>query len=194
MQAQMAREEGHFNLSEVVAGIYAKIKRRHPHVWGDWEVESSDEVVANWDAIKDAEKAEKEEAIPPSLLDDIPVALPALARSQKIQERVRKVGFDWPQVAGVVDKVHEEIGELQRARTTAEQRAELGDILFALVNWARWLGLDAEAALREANMRFSRRFRLLEALASKRDVELASADLETLEAFWQEAKGLLNRE
>jgi tetrapyrrole methylase family protein/MazG family protein len=192
MQAQMAREEEQFRLNEIIGGIYAKIKRRHPHVWGDWDVSGSEEVVANWDAIKAQEKADAgRQDGPPSLLDGIPPTLPALAQAHKIQARVRKVGFDWPSVEGVVAKLEEEIHELEKAEGTAEQRAELGDILFALVNWARWLGLDAEAALREANVRFMRRFRLLEQLAVEKGVDLDAAGLDQLEAFWQQAKGIL---
>jgi tetrapyrrole methylase family protein/MazG family protein len=196
MQAQMAREEEHFRLNDLIGDIYAKIKRRHPHVWGDWEVENTADVLENWEAIKAREKAEgvDEEAHPPSLLDDIPPTLPALALAHKIQARVRKVGFDWPSVQGVVAKLHEEIGELEAARNPSEQQEELGDILFALVNWARWHGLDAEAALREANLRFERRFRLLEQLAVEKSLDLDKADLDQLEALWQQAKGILSQE
>ncbi|MDT8304809.1 MAG: nucleoside triphosphate pyrophosphohydrolase [Anaerolineae bacterium] len=187
MQTQMAREEELFRLSEVIGDIHAKIKRRHPHVWGDWEVAHSEEVVANWEAIKVQEK-KVESGRPPSILDNIPAALPALARSQKVQERVRKVGFDWPALDGVVAKLDEEIAELRGARSARAQRAEMGDLLFAAVNWARWLGIDAEAALREANLRFDRRFRRLEALADVRGISLEDATIEALEVLWQEVK------
>ncbi len=187
MQAQMAREEELFRLSDVIADIHAKIKRRHPHVWGDWQATHSDEVIANWEAIKLREK-EAGGAAPASLLDNISVALPALARSQKIQERVRKVGFDWPALEGVIAKLHEEIAELAEARTEDAQQAELGDLLFAAVNWARWLGVDAEGALREANLRFSHRFRQLELLAAARGISLESAGIDALELLWQEVK------
>jgi tetrapyrrole methylase family protein/MazG family protein len=191
MQAQMAREEEQFRLSDVVSGIYTKIRRRHPHVWSDWEVEGSDEVVANWEAIKAEEKGKSG---PASLVDGIPAALPALAYSQKIQERVRKVGFDWPEVEGVVAKVREELDELLEAADPEQQANEMGDLLFAVVNWARWLDLDAESILREANWRFSRRFRLLEEIARERGVDLSAADAETLDLLWQEAKRSLNQE
>lgn len=199
MQAQMAREDELFTLNDIIADIYAKIRRRHPHVWGDWEAEGADAVVAKWEAIKAEEKQAAQgaedrqissaEAID-SLLDGIPPTLPALARSQKIQERVRRVGFDWPALEGVVDKVREEIGELERADAVEEQIAEIGDVLFALVNWARWLGIDAESALREANLRFTRRFQQMETMAAERNIDLAVADLGMLEALWQEAKGM----
>ena len=198
MQVQMAREEERFHLKDVVGGIYAKIRRRHPHVWGDWQADDAGQVVANWEAIKAQEKAQHRAAAqaegddrPPSLMDNLPQPLPALARSQKIQERVRRVGFDWPALDGVIAKVREEIEELATAETNSSQAAEMGDLLFALVNWARWLGLDAELTLREANVRFERRFRLLEQLAASRGLDLETADLETLEALWQEAKRVL---
>lgn len=185
MQVQMAAEEELFKLTDVIAGIDTKLKRRHPHVWGDWQVANSAEVVSNWEKIKAEEKA----AAPHSLLDNIPYALPALARSQKIQDRVNKVGFDWPDVAGVWAKLDEEIAELHAAVTLEERTAELGDVLFVLVNLARWLGIDAESALRETNLRFSRRFQGVEQLAESRHLSLAELDFVALDALWQEVKG-----
>ncbi len=191
MQTQMAREEEQFRLSDVISGIYAKIRRRHPHVWSDWEVANSDEVVANWEAIKAQERGDSG---PTSLVDGIPAALPALAYAQKIQGRVRKVGFDWQDLEGVVAKVREELDELLAADNPEQQANEMGDLLFSIVNWARWLDLDAESILREANWRFSRRFRLLEELARERGVGLPGASVDTLESLWQEAKRSLNQE
>lgn len=185
MQAQIAREEELFGLTDVIGGIYAKIKRRHPHVWGDWEVAGAAEVIANWEALKVAERGSAERL---SLLDNIPLTLPALARSQKIQNRVKKVGFDWPAIDGVVAKVLEEFSELQATTDPIERFQELGDLLFAVVNWARWLDIDAEGALREANLRFGDRFRLVEGLAVEKGWELSEVDLDTLEMMWQEAK------
>ncbi len=161
MQTQMASEEEIFRLPDVIAGIDAKLRHRHPHVWGDLDVADSDEVVRNWEAIKQEEKATRST----SLVDNIPEILPALARSQKLQDRVSKIGFDWPNIAGVYGKLTEEIGELQEAHTPAERQDELGDLLFVAVNLARWLDVDAESALREANLKFSRRFRQVEQLA-----------------------------
>lgn len=184
MQVQMAAEEELFKLTDVVAGIDTKLKRRHPHVWGDWQVADSAEVVRNWEMIKAEEKA----AAPQSLLDNIPSALPALARSQKIQDRVNKVGFDWPDVAGVWGKLDEEIAELHAAATPEERTAELGDMLFVLVNLARWLGVDAETALRETNLRFSQRFQGVEQLAQARHLNLSDLDFAALDALWQEVK------
>jgi tetrapyrrole methylase family protein/MazG family protein len=206
MQAQMAAENGDFSLVEVVAGIDEKLKRRHPHVWGDWQVADSAEVVRNWEMIKGEEKKgmnrrerggreeeerereEEKEREAASLLDNIPVALPALARSQKIQERVKKVGFDWPDMGGVLDKVREEVVELQAAASPAEQASEMGDVFFALVNVARWLEIDAETALREANLRFTRRWQRLEEIAAERGLVLGQLDVVALEELWQEVK------
>ncbi len=184
MQTQMASEAEEFRLAEVIAAIDAKLKYRHPHVWGDWQVSDSAEVVANWELLKAQEKADRSE----SLVDNIPQALPALAYSQKLQGRVRKVGFDWPSIDGVYEKLQEEVVELQTAVSPEHQAEELGDLLFVTVNLAKWLDIDAESALREANAKFSRRFRTLEKLAQSRQLRLAEMDLDSLEALWQEVK------
>ncbi|MCA9897783.1 MAG: nucleoside triphosphate pyrophosphohydrolase [Anaerolineales bacterium] len=184
MQTQIASEDEEFRLTEVIAGIDAKLKYRHPHVWGDWEVSDSAEVIENWEMLKAKEKADRSD----SLVDHIPEALPALARSQKLQARVRKVGFDWPSIDGVYEKVQEEIAELREAVTPEHQAEELGDLLFVTVNLAKWLDIDAESALREANLKFSRRFRAVEKLAAQRKVQLAEMALDDLEALWQEVK------
>ncbi len=186
MQVQIASELNEFKLSDVIAGIENKLKRRHPHVWGDWQVEDSAEVVRNWEWLKEQEKANVTEL--PSILDNIPYSLPALARARKIQEKVKRVGFDWPAIDGVITKVEEEIVELQAARDAQSQQAELGDALFAIVNWGRWLGLDAEISLREANQRFAKRFRNMEQLAAQKGLELMDLDLEALDALWEASK------
>ena len=187
-QIQMAREAEGFRLSSVIAGVDAKLKRRHPHVWGDVSVKDSDEVVANWEEIKRQEK--KGEATD-SILENIPLSLPALARSQKIQSRAGTVGFEWPDIEGVYDKLDEEVGELKTAVSAAEKADELGDVLFSAVNLARWLNIDAETALRQANIKFIKRFRLVEKLARERQIDLAKLDIEALETLWQEAKTIL---
>lgn len=185
MQAQMAAEEGLFTLSEVIGGIHAKIVRRHPHVWGDVQAGNSEQVVQNWAAIKAQEKGAKQSN---SVLENLPATLPALAHSQKIQNRVRKVGFDWAAIEGVYEKLQEEIAELQAAVTPEERTLELGDILFVVVNLAKWLGVEAEMALREANVRFSGRFRLVEELAAERGLVLSQLSEPALTALWLEAK------
>lgn len=189
MQAQMATETGDFTLSDVIEGIDAKIKRRHPHVWGDATIESIDGLNKTWAAIKAQEKAGKPKA--DSLLDNIPVALSALARSQKIQKRVRKVGFDWPSIDGIYEKLQEEVVELKEAETRTHRSEELGDMLFVVVNLANWLDLDADAALREANLKFIRRFQQVEKLLKQRNETLDNMPFEQLNARWREAKALV---
>lgn len=184
MQTQMASETEAFRLKDVIAGIDAKLKYRHPHVWGDWQVSNSEEVIQNWEMLKAREKSERSN----SLVDHIPETLPALARSQKLQARVRQVGFDWPNIAGVYEKVQEEIAELRLAVSAEHRAEELGDLLFVVVNLANWLDIDAESALREANLKFSRRFRAVEKLAAARNLNLAEMSLDDLEALWQEVK------
>lgn len=184
MQAQMAAEAGEFTLTGVIAGIDTKLKRRHPHVWGDWSVENTAEVLRNWEELKKQEK----DAVPESLLDGIPLLLPSLARSQKIQSRVSKIGFDWPDINGVYEKLSEELDELKEARSSLATQSELGDLLFVMVNLARWLDVDAESALREANLRFSRRFRLVEQLAKERQSDLRQLNLAEIDLLWEEVK------
>jgi MazG family protein len=184
MQAQISAEGEGFGLVDVLAGIDAKLKRRHPHVWGDWQVADTAEVLSNWEKLKLKEKGER----PSSVLDNIPRAMPALARSQKIQQKVSGIGFDWPAIEGVFAKMEEEIEELKAANGPEERSEELGDLLFVLVNIANWLDLDAESALRQANEKFNRRFRQVEQLAVARKINLKQCDLAQLETLWQEVK------
>jgi tetrapyrrole methylase family protein/MazG family protein len=188
MQAQMASEGGDFNLSDVIAGIESKLKRRHPHVWGDWEVDNTAEVLANWEVLKQQEKGEPSNQ---SLLDNILKNLPALSRSQKIQNRVGKAGFDWPNIRGIYEKVEEEMDELRAAKIPEERTAELGDLLFIIVNLARHYNVDAESALREANRRFELRFRLIEKLADQRRLDFKQMSLAEMNVLWEEAKETL---
>jgi len=186
MQSQIALEQDEFRLTDVIAGIDAKLKRRHPHVWGEWKVADSNEVIQNWERIKAEER--RGEGARPSLLDNMPSAMPSLARAQKMQERVKRVGFDWADISGVVAKVAEEIGEVNSAAGMKDHEHEIGDLIFAVVNWARWLGVDAESALRVANQRFERRFRVVEDIAEQSNSVLSSLDLEVLDEMWEEAK------
>lgn len=187
LHAQIATEAGEFQMPEVIAAIDAKIKRRHPHVWGTTQVNGAEEVAQNWERIKKSERqnrgAEKQ-----SLLDGVPRSLPALAQAQDYGTRAARVGFDWPDVQGVVDKVREELRELEAAQTPEERHHELGDVLFAVVNWARWLGVDAESALREANRRFAQRFAHIETQARLRGQALDKMSLEEMDTLWNEAK------
>ncbi len=188
MQAQMASEAEEFKLTDVVTGIETKLKRRHPHVWGDWQVSGTGEVLRNWEQIKQAEKKGQR---PSSLLNNVPDLLPALAQSQKIQHKVAKIGFDWPDIDGVWDKLAEEMAELRAAATPEQRAAELGDLLFVAVNLARWLGVDAESSLREANLRFTRRFQMVEQLAVRQQLDLSELDIDQLNLLWCEVKAEL---
>ncbi len=186
MQAQIAMEAEEFTLGDVIAGIIGKLKRRHPHVWGDVEVADSQEVISNWEKIKDQEN----HGLPDgqSALNSVPHTLPALARAQKIQERASRVGFDWPTIEGVEAKIQEEFDEVRTAESIAARQIELGDLMFALVNWVRWLDIDAEGALRDANRRFERRFRLVEQMALERGLEFPDLSIDALDELWEEAK------
>jgi len=181
LHAQIAAEAGEFTLAEALEGIIAKLKRRHPHVFGEVEVEGVGEVLRNWERIK-REEGES------SMLAAIPAHLPALARSQAIQQRVARVGFDWHDSEGVLAKVAEEAEELTKAEGDARREKEFGDLLFVLVNLARWLGIDAESALREANRRFCQRFARMESLCAERGLDLSQMTLEEMNELWEEAK------
>ena len=167
----------------MIEGVDAKIKHRHPHVFGDAEVADVAEVLHNWEEIKREEKGKR------SLLGGVSRALPALARAQAIQKRVARVGFDWPDAEGVVTKVAEEVAELREAKGSEEQEEELGDLLFAVVNLARWLNVDAESALRGACERFIRRFSGMEDLCRERGLNLSELSLAEQDELWEKVKG-----
>jgi tetrapyrrole methylase family protein/MazG family protein len=183
LQTQIATEAGEFKMPDVIAGIDSKLKYRHPHVWGERPVAGTQEVLHHWDELKREEKGRRS-----SVLDGIPAALPALQLADTYGQRVARVGFDWSDVSGVARKVREELAELEGAPTRERQEAELGDLLFAVANWARWLGVDPETALRKANARFGRRFRWLERAARERGLDIAKLSIDELEEIWQEAK------
>jgi tetrapyrrole methylase family protein/MazG family protein len=187
MHAQIGTEYGEFDMGDILEGIYTKIVSRHPHVFGDAEISDEDEVLENWERLKARERSQtgKNEA---SLLDSIAMALPALIQAEQYQERVARVGFDWPDVTGVFAKVSEELEEVQ-AESTVERRAEeLGDLLFAAVNLARWCKVDAESALREANQRFRRRFNFIENSARSTGREINTMSPDELNELWEAAK------
>ena len=187
MHTQIATEEGSFRLPEVIDRIDTKLKRRHPHVFGNVHVGGTSDVLRNWEAIKAEERAENGQ-VHRSPLDGIPVILPALARAQALGDRAARDGFDWPDIDGVLDKVREELHELRSAAGVMDQTAELGDLFFALVNAARWLGVDAESALREACDRFTQRYAYMARQARAQNVRLAALSLAEQEALWQAAK------
>ena len=187
LQSQIANEEGQFNVNQVVHGIHSKIVRRHPHVFGELKLDSVDGVLANWEKLKEKERGKKKDG--KGLLDGVPVALPALEQAQEYQDRAARVGFDWPEIGGVLDKIAEEIAEVKNATNEQELTAELGDLLFALVNLARWKKVDAESALRGTNMKFKKRFGYVEQAAKNQGRNLSELSMDEMESLWQEAKG-----
>ena len=189
MHAQMASERGVFDFDDVARGITEKMVRRHPHVFGEARLADSAAVLVRWDEIKRQEKAlaDGNAAGEPSRMDGLPPSLPALMRAQKLQEKAAKVGFDWPDIRGVRDKVREEMAEVESA-TSETVEEEIGDLLFSAVNLARWHRLDAETALRHATDKFARRFRHVEAALRARGQVWEAATFEELDALWNEAK------
>jgi tetrapyrrole methylase family protein / MazG family protein len=187
--AQLATEVGKFSIADVVDALSNKMVRRHPHVFGDAVIEDVDAQWRNWERLKALEKTGRERA---SRLDGIPKHLGALQRGQRMQEKAARVGFDWPNVQGVLDKLSEELRELAEARRNPQDdprvREELGDVFFTLVNLARALGIDAETAMREANEKFYRRFAFMESHAAADGKSIADLDADELEELWQLAK------
>jgi tetrapyrrole methylase family protein/MazG family protein len=185
LHAEIARQQGDFDLRDVVLGISQKLVRRHPHVFGDVQADSSGQVLANWDEIKKQERPASQ-----SILDSVTLAMPALAYAQEVSERAARQGFEWPDIGGVVDKIREEIQELAEARNTAEVVDEFGDLLFSLVQVARWKGFEAEDALRQANRKFRTRYQLLEGLLRERGLSMKEMSIEAIDDLWEEAKAL----
>ncbi|HEY5506009.1 MAG TPA: nucleoside triphosphate pyrophosphohydrolase [Coriobacteriia bacterium] len=184
--AQIAAEEGRFDIDDVATAIVEKLERRHPHIFGDAVADTADEVVTRWDAIKRTENVEKER---PGVLDGIAPTLPALAYAEKISRRAVGVGFEWETVDDVWEKVREEIGELQEtSHGTPEAEDELGDVLFTLVNVGRKMGIDPEQALRMTCAKFIRRFSAMERFAAEDGRELADMGIDEQEALWRRAK------
>jgi tetrapyrrole methylase family protein / MazG family protein len=186
LQSQIANEEGQFNIHQAIHGIYTKLVRRHPHVFGDLKLDGVEGVLANWEKLKEKERSEKKEER--GLLDGIPVALPALSQAQEYQDRAARVGFDWPEIEGVLEKIAEEVEEVKQATDEEQLAAEIGDLLFALVNLARWKKVDAESVLRETNLKFKKRLAYIEQGAKKQGRNLSALSLDEMESLWQEAK------
>ncbi len=185
--AEVAGKELGISLEDSLKGVVAKLRQRHPHVYGKVKVRGVDDVLANWESIKRRHKRSG------GLLSSIPVAMPALQQSQLVQERCRRVGFDWERPERVLDKVEEEIGELRQElargrKSRARVKEELGDLLLALVNLARHLDVDAEGTLKDANAKFRARFRCIEQHFAARGRELGQVSLDEMEAVWQQVK------
>jgi MazG family protein len=182
MHAQMASEQHRFTLDDVAEVTADKLVNRHPHVFGENRLPNSDAVLKQWDAIKRGEKHQRKSA-----LDGVPKNLPALAKAQKVQTKAARVGFDWEEARDVLSKIHEEIREIDSA-SGKELEDEIGDLLFAVVNFARKHKLDAEQLLTGATAKFSKRFQAMESLAEDRGLELGKLTLEQLDELWDEVK------
>jgi MazG family protein len=197
-QAQLGREAGRFNIDSVIDAISEKLVRRHPHVFGDADAANAEEVIKNWEAIKAAEKAARLEKRTPkerSLLEGIPTKLPAIHEAHQISARAARVGFDWPEIQGIFDKLAEETTELRDAMSNLEgtgradrMEDEIGDILFCIVNIARRLNIDSESALKRANRKFKSRFHHMESALAEQGRRIEDTSLEDMEALWQRAK------
>lgn len=193
LHAQIASEKGEFSIEDVIENLSEKLVRRHPHVFAQVSAETPEEVVKNWDAIKKTEKAGADRV---SILDGVPAVFPALMRAEKIQKKAAKVGFDWDATPEVIEKVKEELAELEEAvagGNQAEIEEELGDLLFATVNLARFVKVDPEFALQNATNKFTERFQLLEEYARKQGLDLQNLNLAELNALWDQAKDQLRK-
>ncbi len=189
--SQMAQEQAEFNFDDVANGIVAKLIRRHPHIFSDAKFDNPDDVKAAWEAAKAQERSLKNQTGDESALADVALALPALSRADKIQQRAARVGFDWPDVQPVWDKLNEEISEVRQAIANDDTEAvedEIGDLLFTVVNLARHLKIDPEVSLSRSTAKFEKRFRRVEQLAANQDNKLSELDLAALDALWDKAK------
>ncbi len=183
--AEIATEEKRFSIKDVIEAINAKMIHRHPHVFGDSKAEDSEAVLRQWEQIKKKERGEGS-----SILEGIPASLPALLRAERLQARASKVGFDWENPTQVLEKIHEELGELEEVMEASKERIteELGDLLFAVANLARFLKIDPEQALQDCNRKFLQRFRHIETTLVSRGSSVEQADLAEMDALWEEAK------
>jgi tetrapyrrole methylase family protein/MazG family protein len=185
LHSQLAEEAGEFEMADVLEGLSRKLIQRHPHVFGDVDLETSSQVVAQWDELKKRERGDDGSA-----LANVPPAMPALSYAQTLLRKAESTGFAWPQREDVLEKLGEELRELNSAATPQEAAEEFGDLLLNVANYARYLGIDAEEALREAGHKFRRRFTAVESKARAGGVDLKSQSRDALMALWDEAKGL----
>lgn len=191
--AEMAAEQGLFTISDSLDAINEKLVRRHPHVFGDAAAETPDDVKLRWDEIKKQEKQHDATSGSRSVLDRVPRSLPALVEAEKISDKAASIGFEWPDIAGVIEKLQEEAAELAGARETQSHERiehEIGDLLFTVVNLARFLKVDPEQALRKTNGRFRKRFAYVERQIAASGKDVSEISLDRMEEFWQEAKRL----
>lgn len=190
--AQMAEEEGSFTFNDVAETICEKMIRRHPHVFSNVEIKDAKAQTENWEQLKAAERKTKNASN--SVLSDVPSALPALMRAEKLQKRAARVGFDWDDVSGVIAKIHEELAEVEEAMKESPEKIaeEIGDLLFAVTNLARFASIDPEEALRQTNRKFIRRFTHIESSLQAQNKSWESTSLNEMETLWNEAKTLEN--
>ena len=183
LHAQIAKEAKEFSIRDVIKSISTKLIRRHPHVFGQSKATNAEEVALEWEELKQNERKKDD-----SLLSSMPKGMPALSYSHSIQRRAAGIGFDWKEFEGILDKLTEEIREVKEATNQQQKIHEFGDVLFALVNAARWQGVDLEEALRLANQRFSRRFRYMEETCRRRGISLRDLSFQEQNVLWDEAK------
>ena len=183
LHAQIAKDDGEFEIGDVIKSISGKIVHRHPHIFGSVKVRDAKEVMHNWEELK---KEEREDGA--SVLEGVPSEMPALACAYEISRRAVRVGFEWENLDGVIDKLIEEIKEIKEAGSREEKEKEYGDLLFTLVNIARWEGIDAEAALRQANHKFFKRFARMEELCRERNIDFQKLSFEEKDDLWEEVK------
>ncbi len=188
LHAQIATDDGEFRMGDVISAINRKLIFRHPHVWGDVKVSGAENVVQNWEALKQQERAEGSKPKRDSVLDSVPKGLAALAQANEYQDKAAKLGFDWWKIDSVIDKVREEFDEVTSAESDEHRAEEMGDLLFVVVNWARWLKIEPETALREANAKFYRRFHYIEEAVKAQGKPMTDFALPELDKFWDEAK------
>lgn len=185
--SQIGEESKIFNAAGMIRSISEKIIRRHPHIFADTVVAGVEDVFSNWEEIKKQERAKKD-VQPESILESIPVSLPALSQAELLQKRAARVGFDWPDIDPVLEKIQEEANEINNTTNQNELEDEIGDLFFVLVNFARWKKIDAETALQKSNRKFRNRFRFIENQVAREGLELKDKSLDELDAYWNEAK------
>ena len=188
LHSQIAVENGEFTMADVLQRINQKIVYRHPHVFKNWIVSGEDDVIQNWESLKGQEREKNGDEKKKGMLDGVPLSSPALAQAQSIQQRAARVGFDWPDIGPVMDKVVEELEEVRSAANDEERAKELGDLLFAIVNVIRWYKVDAESALRQTNLKFRNRFAFIEENARRNGKDVQAMTLDEMDALWEEAK------
>lgn len=188
LHARIAEERGAFSMDDVIRTVSAKLIRRHPHVFADTRADNVKEVWKNWEMIKKQEKEDNADRQPQSILDSVPLSMPGLIRAEKVQKKVGRLGFDWPDPEDTFEKLSEEVEEFKKAQDHQQQEEEIGDLLFTMVNIARKYDIHAEEALRRSTDKFVKRFKIVEEKINEQQKNIEDYSLEELEKFWQQAK------